>query len=136
VDDKDLADDVRSFVDSNPGFLDVESVYRAAQVAKYTRHYDEVCNGKRPDGDNLTPPLNQDEKDALVREKTKIFSEKGMRYIFITVSLAAFLQGFVQSSIAGANVYEGYWRRVSASERYDHEMGITNAIVYLSAALM
>jgi len=80
--------------------------------------------------------LTDDEKRALVREKEKIISEHGMWYVFVTVALAAFLQGFVQSSFAGANVYEGYWRRITDDNKRDHEMGITNGIAYLAAALM
>ncbi|SPO06054.1 related to myo-inositol transport protein ITR1 [Cephalotrichum gorgonifer] len=135
--DEEVRIDATRFVNSRAPFLSdrVDEVRRAALVAKHIRYYECIARGEAPIG---VPPviLNNDEKEALVREKTKIISERGMWYVFITVSLAAFLQGFVQSSFSGANVYDGYWRTVSETHTNDHAMGITNGIAYLSAALI
>ena len=105
--DEQLKIDATRFVNSRAPFLvdRVDEVCRAAHVAKHIRFYEHVARGYN---DGTSPPvtLTREEKEALVREKDKIISEHGMWYVFITVSLAAFLQGFVQSSFSGSNVYE------------------------------
>lgn len=155
--DEEVRIDATRFVNSRAPFLSdkVEDVCRAAHVAKHIRFYEYISRGYNSDGSDPPITLTREEKEALVREKDKVMSESGMWFVFITISLAAFLQGklspvgmhvmriadtdsagFVQSSFSGANVYEGYWRRVSITERHEHEMGLTNGIAYLAAALM
>ncbi|MBE3046347.1 hypothetical protein IMZ48_28205 [Candidatus Bathyarchaeota archaeon] len=136
--DEELRIDATRFVNSRAPFLEdkIEEVCRAAHVAKHIRFYEHVARGYNTDGQDPPITLTKEEKEALVREKDKIISEHGMWYVFITVSLAAFLQGFVQSSFSGSNVYEGYWRRVRWSGDDPHMMGITNAIAYLTAAVI
>lgn len=136
--DEEVRIDATRFVNSRAPFLSdkIEEVCRAAHVAKHIRFYEHIARGYNS-VDTIPPViLNKEEKEALVREKDKIISEHGMWYVFVTISLAAFIQGFVQGSFSGSNVYEGYWRRVSKTEKYDHEMGISNGIAYLAAALM
>lgn len=136
--DEEVRIDAVRFVNSRAPFLSdkVEEVCRAAHVAKHIRFYEHISRGYNTDGSSPPITLKREEQEALVREKDKIISEHGMWFVFATVSLAAFLQGFVQSSFGGANVYEGYWRHVSRDDPYDNEMGITNGIAYLAAALM
>lgn len=136
--DEEVRIDANTFVNSTAPFLEgrAREVRRAAHIAKHILSYEQIARGYNNAAASPRETLTDDEKVALVRERDKIISEHGMWYVFVTVSLAAFLQGFVQSSFSGANVYEGYWRRVSATEKYDHEMGITNGIAYLAAALM
>ncbi|KEZ39179.1 hypothetical protein SAPIO_CDS9836 [Scedosporium apiospermum] len=138
LNDEQVNIDATRFVNSKARFLSdrVEEVQRAAHVAKHIRFYEQIARGYNPGGASPPVILTDDEKRALVREKEKIISEHGMWYVFVTVALAAFLQGFVQSSFAGANVYEGYWRRITDDNKRDHEMGITNGIAYLAAALI
>ena len=108
--DEELKDDATRYVNSRAPFLaapdKVDEVCRAAHVAKHIRFYEHVARGYNTDGVDPPITLTREEKKALVREKDKIISEHGMWYVFITVSLAAFLQGFVQSSFSGSNVYE------------------------------
>lgn len=109
---------------------------QAAHVAKHIRFYENISRGYNIDGSSPPITLTAEEKEALVREKDKIISEHGMWFVFITVSLAAFLQGFVQTSFNGANVYEGYWMWRSGENSDNHAIGTSNAIAYLAAALM
>lgn len=87
--------DAARFVNSRAPFLSDkrEDVLRAAHVAKHIRYYEHIARGY--DADGSTPPitLTQEEKEALVGEKDKIISEKGIWVVLITISLAAFLQG-------------------------------------------
>ncbi|RSL61874.1 hypothetical protein CEP53_004929 [Fusarium sp. AF-6] len=49
--------------------------------------------------------LTPEDKKALVAEREHLFSSRGMLGIILTVSLAAFLQGHVQSSINAATIF-------------------------------
>lgn len=80
--------------------------------------------------------LSSEETRELRQEKESVLSQRGMRIVIITVSLAAFLQGFVQSSFNGANLYERYWRNFSETDGKENQAGLVNAIPYLSAALL
>lgn len=89
-----------------PG-VDVDKLLRAARVAKDIRTYDEVARSTDPGaGFNLPVILTEEEKQALTAEKDRML-EKGMLIVILTVSLAAFLQGHVQSSINGSVPYLG-----------------------------
>ncbi len=75
-------------------------------MAKDIRTYDDVARSEGPEaGYGLPVQLTPEEKRALKREKDVTFSERGMPLVILTVSLAAFLQGHVQSSINGASLY-------------------------------
>ncbi|CAI4210954.1 unnamed protein product [Parascedosporium putredinis] len=118
--DEQVTIDVTRFVNSRAPFLSdrVDEVCRAAHVAKHIRFYEQIARGYNTDGTSPPITLTSEEKTALVREKDKIISEHGM------------------CSFGGANVYEGYWRRVSHEHKNDHAMGISNGIAYLAAALI
>lgn len=92
--DEELQRDVRSFVDNHVPSIAYEDLLRAARVAKDIRLYDEVARKEGYYGEtNLLVKLTEDEKRALRRERNVPFSEKGMRIVILTVSLAALLQG-------------------------------------------
>ena len=93
--DEEVRIDATRFVNSRAPFLSesIEDVRRAAHVAKHIRFYEHIARGYNTDGSNPPITLTREEKEALVREKDKIISEKGMWFVFITISLAAFLQG-------------------------------------------
>jgi uncharacterized membrane protein YwzB len=136
--DEELRIDTTRFVNAHAPFLQnkIDEVQWAAHVAKHIRYYEQIAHGYNPNPDGQPPPveLRPDEMEALRREKDKIVSERGIWRIFVTVCLAAFLQGFVQSSFTGSNVYIGYW--MSDPARNQHGIGISNGIPYLSAALI
>lgn len=74
--------------------VNYEDVLRGARVAKDIRTYDQVARDEDPNaGLDLPVQLTPEEKRAIRRERDVPFSEKGMRIVILTVSLAAFLQG-------------------------------------------
>lgn len=86
--------------------VEPEKILRAARVAKDIRTYDDLVRSEHPDaGHGLPVQLTDEEKRALKREKDVVFPERGMLIVVLTVSLAAFLQGQVQSSINGASLF-------------------------------
>lgn len=86
--------DVRSFVENHIPSIAYEDLIRAARVAKDARLYDQVARkeGYHTESDLLVQ-LTEEEKGALRRERDVPFSEKGMRIVILTVSIAALLQG-------------------------------------------
>ncbi|GAB1315576.1 hypothetical protein MFIFM68171_05786 [Madurella fahalii] len=135
--DEELSIDARRFVNSKASFLSdkIDEVCRAAHVAKHSRFYAQLARGRNPGPTQPPVLLTDEEKAALRREEDKIISESGLWRVLIVVVLAAFLQGFVQSSFGGANVYEGYWRQ-GGENAQPHQVGIANGIPYLAAALI
>ncbi|KAF4440065.1 hypothetical protein F53441_12387 [Fusarium austroafricanum] len=81
-------------------------------------------------------PLNNAEREAFLREIDHSFSEKGMWMVISTVSLSAFLQGFVQSSNNGANLFAEYWISQTGDNPVNSRFAFTNAAVYFSAAVI
>ena len=98
-------------------------------VWKHITHYETVARANNP-----TAPveLNEMERRALVNEVDHTFSERGMRIVILTVSLSAFLQGFVQSSQNGSNFFAFLW--IDPKEGVDSRFSLANAAVYFSAA--
>ncbi|KAM0456804.1 hypothetical protein ACHAPV_007095 [Trichoderma viride] len=92
--DEELQRDVRSFVENHIPSIAYEDLIRAARVAKDVRLYDEVARkeGYHAESDLLVQ-LTEEEKRALRRERDVPFSERGMRAVILTVSIAALLQG-------------------------------------------
>lgn len=87
-------EDVKRFAENCLPSVSYDSLLRAAWVARDIRIYDEVSRSKEPHGYHHLPvQLTPDEKRALRRERDVPFSEKGMRIVILTVSLAALLQG-------------------------------------------
>ncbi len=104
--DDDLIQDVQRFGQACLPNVEPEKILRAARVAKDIRTYDDLVRSDRPDaGYGLPVQLTDEEKRALKREKDVVFPERGMLIVVLTVSLAAFLQGQVQSSINGASLF-------------------------------
>jgi hypothetical protein len=132
--------------------VDLRQLLRAVNVAKEIRAYDEVARSPDPHaGRNLPVQLTAEEKLALRKERDSLPSEPTMLVVILTVSLAAFLQGFVQSSINGASLYPetfGLHDVTSATNKTtdpttssldptpdDWKLGAVNASPFLSAAL-
>ncbi|KAF9772955.1 hypothetical protein IL306_009293 [Fusarium sp. DS 682] len=94
-------------------------------------------NGNTENGNtNTVIPLNDTEKRALINEIDHSFSEKGMWMVILTVSLSAFLQGFVQSSQNGANLFADQWLKESGDQPVNSQFAYANAAVYFSAAVV
>jgi hypothetical protein len=79
-------------------------------------------------------PLNEAERKAIVKEADHSFSETGMYSIIAIVALSALLQGIVQSSQAGANLFSNLW--ISKTSDVDGRYALTNAVTFLSAGVM
>ncbi|KAF7544041.1 hypothetical protein G7Z17_g10261 [Cylindrodendrum hubeiense] len=108
--DDELKADVQHFHETYLRSVDYEEILRGARVAKDIRTYDQVARDDNPNARlDLPVQLTPDEKRAIRRERDVPFSEKGMRIVILTVSLAAFLQGFVQSSFNGASLFKDEW---------------------------
>lgn len=121
----------------------VEDLLRAARVAKNIRTYDEVARKTDPDAGRDLPVILEDfEKQALKAERDQLL-EKGMLIVILTVSLAAFLQGHVQSSINGSVPYLNCVFKLNTTSGQctanstaigDWELGAVNASPFLFAA--
>ena len=123
-------------------FLDRNQVERAAEVSKNGNYYYRLSRGyiQNP---NPVVNLEQYEKDSLVAERERLFSQRGMISIICTVSLAAFLQGHVQSSInamslfvetIGIDIRDGHGQEGRAGNTAEWQLGAMNAIPFLTAA--
>ncbi|KAH8174787.1 sugar transporter domain-containing protein [Sarocladium implicatum] len=140
--DEELEEDVKQFADDFLPSVNYDSLLRAAWVARDIRIYDEVARSEDSYSFRHLPvQLTPDEKRALRREKDVPFSEKGMRVVIVTVSLAALLQGFVQSSFNGATLYKAQWgledNTTEASAGSDEwQLGATNASPWFFAAIL
>ncbi|KAK8031045.1 sugar transporter [Apiospora arundinis] len=146
--DEELVADVYRFQGHYLPSVQPEDLLRAARVAKDVRTYDEVARSEDPTaGSGLPVTLEPNEKDALKAEKDVLFSERGMFIVILTVSLAAFLQGFVQSSINGASLYANHFfesGNPKSPEGSNHpnstaeiwQLGAANASPFLFAAVV
>ncbi|RGP79065.1 hypothetical protein FLONG3_2971 [Fusarium longipes] len=123
--------------------LDRAQVERAAEVAKNGNYYYRLSK-RLINNDSPVVELTQDEKDSLVSERERLFSQGGMLSIICTVSLAAFLQGHVQSSINAMSLFvetvgigienEGETQGNGADDTAQWQLGAMNAIPFLTAA--
>ncbi|EXM21162.1 Sugar/inositol transporter [Fusarium oxysporum f. sp. vasinfectum] len=123
--------------------LERDEVERAAEVAKNGNYYYRLSKGLIT---NLSPvvELTLDEKESLVAERERLFSQRGMLIIICTVSLAAFLQGHVQSSINAMSLFvetvgidiqrQDDTQSNGADSTAQWQLGGTNAIPFLTAA--
>lgn len=135
--DEELEQDVRNFADSFLPSVKYERVLRAARVAKDIRLYDEVARSMDPTmGADLPVILTPEEKRYLKRERDVVFSERGMRKVIITISLAALLQGFVQSSFNGASLYREEWGLKGDDDSVTWKLGGANSSAWFAAALL
>ncbi|KAH0599186.1 hypothetical protein MHUMG1_03303 [Metarhizium humberi] len=142
--DAELELDVRNFAETFLPSVRYQELLRAARVGKDIQIYDEAA--RQPAGfeerNRLAVILTEEEKIALRNEKDVAFSEKGMLAVIATVSLAAFLQGFVQSSVNGASLYMNQWG-LNPSNETSHQitpdnwkLGAANASPFFFAALV
>ncbi|KAF5003939.1 hypothetical protein FDECE_9528 [Fusarium decemcellulare] len=97
----------------------IEDLRDGAELAKHRDKYYDIAkeaqhrksnpndSGDRDAGSTVAPRVTLEEKDieALVNEREKLFSGKGMLVIILTVSLAAFLQGHFQSSVNAGSMF-------------------------------
>lgn len=141
--DLELQADVRNFQQRNLPFVEYETLLRAARVGKNIRLYDEAARQPQEfdERNALLVRLTQKEKKALRNEKDNLFSERGMLIVIGTVSLAAFLQGFVQSSFNGASLYQAQYgltepRVPNQVTLDDWKLGAANASPWFSAAIL
>ena len=135
--DAELKLDVQNFAETYLPSIEYEKVLRAAKVAKDIRLYDEVARSPDPSMALEVPVLlSPEEKYFLRRERDVVFSERGMRKVIFTVSLAALLQGFVQSSFNGASFYRRHWGLDGDNHEVIWRLGGTNASPWFAAALL
>lgn len=123
--------------------LEREQVRRAAEVAKEGDYYYRLSRGY-VNGDDSVENLSQDEKDGIVAERERLFSQRGMLVTILTVSLAAFLQGHVQSSINAMSLFvetvgidikkQGEARGNGANTAAQWQLGAMNAVPFFVAA--
>ncbi|OCK80630.1 putative galactose-proton symport [Lepidopterella palustris CBS 459.81] len=110
-------------------FLDVNLLIRGARLAR------------DPELFEASGDLSNIERSALQREKTSGFWQqpKALRVIILTCCIGAIVQGWVQSSIAGANLQwpSEFHLNVDINNPYTHDVwifGAVNAITYFSAS--
>lgn len=110
-----------------------QEVQDAATAWQQRDNIEDAIRSGKP---TTTIPLNDTEKLALIKEIDHSFSEKGMWMVIFTVSLSAFLQGFVQSSHNGANLFADQWIKASVYGPVNSQFAFANAAVYFSAAVV
>lgn len=113
---------------------------RAALVAQNALIYDEVSRDSHS-GTRLPVQLTDAEKRALRNERDHLFAQsKGLYMTVLTVSIAAILQGWVQSSINGATLLWpkelGLYKNDSDNSHDQWIVGLTNAAPFLFAAIL
>ncbi|KAF3357672.1 hypothetical protein VdG1_05775 [Verticillium dahliae VDG1] len=148
--DAQLEEDARRFVREFL-FVDVKNLIRGMLVAKDPRLYEVAARSSDPEASHGLPvKLSDDEKKALRRERDVPLGERGVWTIIATVSLAAFLQGHVQSSFNGGALYDGVFGLHTIGDREDADvsstlsnftgddwkLGAANASPFLFAALL
>lgn len=130
--------DVNTFAASMSFSDDIRlGIQRAALVAQNALIYDDVSRDRRS-GIQLPVQLADDEKRALRNERDHLFAQsKGLYMTVLTVSIAAILQGWVQSSINGATLL---WpKQFGLDKDGTHDqwiIGLTNAAPFLFAAIL
>jgi hypothetical protein len=139
LNEEQLLADVERFARSK-NLLDLlERLQRAARVAKNLASYDDDARGTR---DQTLPPLpvilSEEERVALTNEKDKLRAQSnGLIITVLTVSLAAFLQGHVQSSINSATLFFPQIYGVEGTmKQKNYIIGATNAAPFLFAAVV
>ncbi|KAM5341685.1 hypothetical protein ACJ41O_014716 [Fusarium nematophilum] len=124
--------------------LNQADVERSVEVARHGGYYYGLSRNDDPSRPIHPPPpiiLDKEEKKALVAEREKVTGQGGIFIVILTVSLAAFLQGHVQSSInAGSLFAETVGINVTAfqsgsSTEPEWQLGGMNAVPFFTAAL-
>ncbi|KAI1387894.1 uncharacterized protein F4822DRAFT_295310 [Hypoxylon trugodes] len=148
--EEELQRDVFVFAEDCLPEVDRNKLLRAARVAQNDRFYYEIARSEEPEDHHpALVTLTPEEKTALRAEKDVLFSGRKMIIVILTVSLAAFLQGFVQSSINGASLYASeYGLPDVTSSGFDSDadnanphpddwkLGATNASPFIFAGLI
>ncbi|KAI0513091.1 sugar transporter-domain-containing protein [Xylaria bambusicola] len=143
--DQTLRRDARQFAVRQLGMNDqngdVDNFIRAAFVARDSDIYYAVARGVLTYAPGeLDVDLTEEEMVALRKEKDKLFNERGITMVNLAVSLAAILQGHVQSSINGASLYASkfgiYTSRVTATGAHQWQLGGVNAVPFFTAAVL
>ncbi|KAI1360078.1 sugar transporter-domain-containing protein [Xylaria arbuscula] len=143
--DQTLRRDAKQFAVTQLGMDDkgeeAENFVRAAFVARDIDIYYAVARGLSiyAPGE-LDVDLEEHEKVAIRQEKDKLFSEHGIKMVNLAVSLAAILQGHVQSSINGASLYApklGIGNSGAAGTGgHQWQLGAVNAAPFFTAAVL
>ncbi|KAF4981998.1 hypothetical protein FDECE_17595 [Fusarium decemcellulare] len=112
-------------------------VERAAEVARNGRYYYLLSKG-HVHNPSAVVALKPAEKEALVAERDYLFSQRGMAVVISTLALAAFLQGYEQSSLNSGSLFVEtvgiYIREPNA--RANWQLGSMNAMPFLMAAFL
>ncbi|KAK7998335.1 putative phosphoprotein phosphatase X-1 [Apiospora arundinis] len=83
-----------------------KKLIRAAFVARDADTYDEVARGENSSADgSLQVTLTEQEKEALINERDKLFSKNDIWRVTVAVCMAAFLQGHMQASLNSSSLY-------------------------------
>lgn len=163
--DEDLSADVEAFREQCLPNVNCDRLKRAAVVGKHPKTYEDISRGTWTGSTEGLVELDGEEKQALVAEHDSAMPERGMLVVVLAVSLAAFLQGHVQTSINGASLYReaidlpsdtnlttlgisssspsngDFWANSSIlypsqPSQDDWYLGITNAVPFFGAALL
>lgn len=113
-------------------------------VARDGEIYYTLARGQFDPPDNFPYTLDGKEKESLVAERERLFSQGKMFRVILTVSLCSFLQGFVQSSINSATLYASHLKVRYITEKklqadidaHDWALGAMNCSPYLAAAFI
>lgn len=119
---------------------EADNFVRAAFVARDNDIYYAVSRGLLTYAPGeLDVDLQEHEKVALRQEKDKLFSERGITMVNLAVSLAAMLQGHVQSSINGASLYAPklgiHNSGAAGTDGHQWLLGAVNAAPFFTAAV-
>jgi hypothetical protein len=149
--DEELPADVESFHRQCLPEINYRKLLTAARVGKHPNTYEDISRGRWEGSMEGLEKLDGVDKKALVAEHDSAWPERGMFIVILTVSLAAFLQGHVQTSINGATLYRDIIGlnatnqsiyspqvilRPSSPEKNDFYLGITNAAPFFAAAVL
>ncbi|KAH7312599.1 hypothetical protein B0I35DRAFT_481042 [Stachybotrys elegans] len=135
-----IQNDIDSIITSISG-VDPSEWKKAIFVARVgSRH---IINRQQ---DHAELGLTAEESESLVNEREKLTSQKGIVAVIITVAMAAFLQGHVQSSINAGSLFAHQLHILPPEMRTapinthvreeDYRLGIMNASPFFTAALV
>lgn len=140
MNDVEIRESVHNFHESTSqtltGLRPYPSEREIREAATVFKHHDIYYHAAYNNDPNTPIQLNATQRRALVKEADHTFSERGTWMVIVTVSLSAFLQGFVQSSQNGANLFADLWINISDHEDVNSGFAIANAAVYFSAAAL
>lgn len=114
--------------------MEVDELQRAAEVGRESSHYYHLARDIH--SAQTIVELSPMEKENLIAERESIVSQRGMFVIICTISLAAFLQGHVQSSINAGSLFTGPIGIKDDDKNGSWELGAMNAIPFFAAAVM